>query len=161
MQDALTARVMLQLEFHSAYLAAPAGYQFLLPEGRLLTLNDYPLKRTRALYFYGYAPLNSYRKVSAVLARPRGFGVEGAWFTGWPERKLRRAAKVVRYAIGFSYGGAFGGGDLDRMADMVLIDPMAPPERLTVLPGGHRLIGDEAGDGSPQTEGRSGDEPRG
>lgn len=139
--DQITSGVMAHLEFHSGYIAAPSGYQFQLPEGRLLTLNDYPLKRTRALYFYGYAPIRTYRKVSAVLARPRGTDLDGPWFAGWTDRKLRRAFKVVRYAVGFSYGGALGGGDVDRVPAMILLDPTTPPERLSELPTGHRLIG--------------------
>lgn len=141
--DEITRGVMAHLEFHSGYIAAPSGYQFQLPDDRLLTLNDYRLKNTRVLYFYGYAPIRTYRKVSAVLARPRGVDLDGPWFTGWPERKLRRAIKTVRYAVGFSYGGSFGGGDVDRVPDMILLDPRSPLQRVDELPGGHHLIGEE------------------
>lgn len=151
--DELARGVMAHLAFHSRYIAPPSGFQFQLPEGRLLTLNDYRLKRTRALYFYGYAPIRTYRKVSAVLAMPRGADLEGAWFEGWSERKLRRAGKVVRYAVGFAYGGALGGGDVDRVADMILLDPLAQPERLSALPGGHRLIGEPASDADRRSGG--------
>lgn len=144
--DRIAHGVITHLGFHSSYIGPPSGFQFELPEGRFLTLNDYRLKRTRALYFYGYAPIRTFRKVSAVLAMPRGADLDGAWFAGWSERKLRRAAKTVRYAVGFSLGGSLGGGDVDRVDNMILLDPLSRPERLSTLPGGHRLRGEPAPD---------------
>jgi hypothetical protein len=123
----LADRVVGHLAAQSAVNGTPAGYQFTLPDGRFLTLNDYLIKRNRVLYFYGYAPIAAYRRVSAMVYAPRRVDPESPWFAGWDDKQLRKATKRIRYAIGFAYGGP----DRTRVPDMILLDPYADPEKAT------------------------------
>lgn len=80
--------VMRHLEYHTGYLEPATGFQFSLPDGRFLTVMDFRIKNARVLWFFGRAPGNPYRQVSAILARPRRLPREGAWF-GAPARRGR------------------------------------------------------------------------
>lgn len=125
--DALTERVMWQLAFHSETIAPPSGYQFVLPDGRYLSLNDYLIKGRRSILFSSMTSVaRPTRQVSSVLAMPRKVPQEGAWFAGYTERQLRSAAKTVRYAIDFAYRN----NDNGRVDSMLLIDPAAQPQRV-------------------------------
>ena len=126
----LARGVMRQLEYHTAYLEPATGFQFALPEGRVLTVMDYRIKNARVLWFFGRAPANPHRRVSATLARPRRLPREGAWFLGYSERQKRRALSRIDFAVGFAMGSGLGGGDTEREAGMILIDPLGPLDRV-------------------------------
>lgn len=145
--DEYARQIMAHLEFHSAYIAPPATFQFVLPDGRYLSVNDAVAGRRRSLYFFGYDRLkpNLARRVSAVLPRARRSTVEGAWSFGETDREQRKALRTIRHAVEIAYGGR-GTGDTDREPTAILIDPRESPARLDELPGAHRTIEQEGGE---------------
>jgi hypothetical protein len=137
--DDYAQRIMAHLEFHTRYVAPPGSYQFVLPDGRFLSVNDAVVGRRRVLYFLGYDLLkpNLARRVTAVLTRPRRLSVEGPWFLGNTDRERAKAMRLIRHAVEMAYGGR----DTDRVPSAILVDPMQAPVELRELPGEHRAVG--------------------
>lgn len=121
----LVERVMAHISYQSAITDPPANYQYLLPGGRYLTLQDVSLNAQRALVFVSIVPVSRpNRTVSFVLPRPRTLSQAGPWFSGWTDRQLRSARKGLAYAVRFAHAN----NDDDRLQGAILIDPYAAPE---------------------------------
>lgn len=144
--DEYAALIAAQLEYHTAYLAPPSTFQFALPDGRYLSVNDAVVGSRRALYFFGYdrIPPNLSRRVTAVLSRARRAGIEGGWSFGASERERRKVLRTLRFAIEIAYGSRYT-GDTDRVPTAIQIDPRAPLVRIADRPPGQTIqLGEHA-----------------
>ncbi|WP_167051556.1 hypothetical protein [Salinibacterium sp. ZJ77] len=120
----LVERIMAHISYQSAIAEPTANYQYLLPDGSYLTLQDVSLNDQRALVFVSIVPVSRpNRTVSFVLTRPRTLSQAGPWFSGWTDRQLRSARKGLAYAVRFAYAN----NDDDRLKGAFLIDPYAAP----------------------------------
>ena len=128
-RDDLAGRVMALIRFHSSYLPLSYGLQYLLPDGRYLTVTDSQVGKHRVLWFNsvtrgGYPN----RSLSTLIERPKRLREVVPWFEGATDRELRRALSSIAFAIDF----AWGNGDDIRESGMPLIDPYAPQERIDI-----------------------------
>ncbi|OYX57155.1 MAG: hypothetical protein B7Y93_03205 [Micrococcales bacterium 32-70-13] len=123
-RDDLARRIFEHLQWLTARNAPPAGYQFLLPNGALLTVYDQVISGRRRLGLHApRGPAKLFGPIRA-WAWPRRVPDQGPWFS-WPlsEKKLRK----VHADIGYAVRVAFANRSDERRPRNILIDPYAEP----------------------------------
>lgn len=123
-QDDLARRIFEHIRVQTAVNPPPAGYQFVLPNGSLLSLYDDHVGNRRRLGLHApRGPSKSFEVIRA-WAWPRRTADHGAWFS-WPmsDRKLRK----VHADIGYAVRVAFANRSEERRPRTTLLDPYADP----------------------------------
>ncbi len=157
----LAHRIMAHVSFHSTYIAPPALYQYVIPDGRYLDLEDQAGESRRLLRIYSKVGVTGWYKQRSGLLTPRGLPVDSPWFVGYTDKQLKRDHGALAETIRFCYRQ---NNDVVR-PDTIVIDPMQTPTRLEIpadwpLPGLNGLTGGtdwggRSDDPSDPTYGRS------
>lgn len=93
----------------------PQTYQFRMPNGAFLTIDDRYLGDQRRLFASGKVPAG-YRNIYGVIGRPRAVAQEAPWFS-WPvEGSTER--KMARWCV-----RAFNRQDDSERAGAIVLDP--------------------------------------
>ncbi len=138
----LAHRIMAHVSFHSMYIAPPALYQYVIPDGRYLDLEDQAGVSRRLLLIYSKVGVTGWYRQWSALLTPRGLPVVSPWFVGYSDKQLKRDHAELTRMILFCYRQ---NNDVVR-PDTIVIDPLQAPTRLEIpgdwpLPGLNGLTG--------------------